>query len=90
MPNKNVFSIIYTSDAMYLSRQNYAGWRDMQDQFEGFKASLGEWYFDEILEFLEFEYPKNLLKPPQTWRGLLEELDTATHIECVRIECDKN
>jgi len=49
--------IIYTETDMLLSKRRYASWRDIQDEYQSFKTSLGPWEQDEIAEYLAAEYP---------------------------------
>lgn len=48
--------IVYCESRMLLDRGQYESWRDIQDAYQDYKASLGPWSEAEILEFLEDEY----------------------------------
>ncbi|MCJ8332281.1 MAG: hypothetical protein HRT89_02760 [Lentisphaeria bacterium] len=48
--------IIYLEDEMLLSKANYKDWREIQTKFEAYKASLGPWGEDEIIEYLKEDY----------------------------------
>ncbi len=48
--------IIYTEDAVLLSKRAWSSWRELQDSFPGYKASLGPWIAEETARFLEGEY----------------------------------
>jgi hypothetical protein len=48
--------IIYTEAGMLLSKRSYASWRDIQDEYQSYKASLGPWGQDEVAEYLTAEY----------------------------------
>jgi len=54
--------IIYTETAVFLSKKAYASWRDIQDEFSNFKASLGPWKSDAVTEYLQDHYSD--LAPP--------------------------
>lgn len=54
--------IIYTGSEILLSKKSYQSWREIQNEYSDFKASLGPWPVPETLEFLEFEYLE--LDPP--------------------------
>lgn len=46
---------------MLLSKEYFSSWREIQDRYAGFKASLGPWEHDEVIEYLTDEYSR--LKP---------------------------
>lgn len=48
--------IIYTEDAVLLSKRAWSSWREIQDAFLGYKASLGPWAAEETARFLQSEY----------------------------------
>ena len=50
--------IIYTESAMYLSKTAYPSWRDVQDEFCDYKASLGPWEVDAVTEYLQNDHPE--------------------------------
>ncbi len=54
--------IIYTESGVHLSKESYSSWREIQEVFSDYKASLGPWDVDEVVEFLGQEYAK--LSPP--------------------------
>ncbi|TDF35467.1 hypothetical protein EYS14_18790 [Alteromonadaceae bacterium M269] len=68
-------TIIYTEEEMLISIVNYQSWREIQDKYERFEASLGPWSIQEAISYLNDEYinlsPKaetqisNLLKGSQ-------------------------
>ena len=49
--------IIYTESDMLLSRKQYASWREIQDAYATYKASLGPWDHLEVISYLSDEYP---------------------------------
>ncbi|MBO2650812.1 hypothetical protein [Shewanella algae] len=49
-------TIIYLEDNMLISKENYESWRQIQDEYETYKASLGPWEVEEIIEYLSDEY----------------------------------
>ncbi|MCX6119090.1 MAG: hypothetical protein NT027_16255 [Proteobacteria bacterium] len=53
--------IIFTNEIVILSKKGYRNWREIQDEFESYKASLGPWTEKETIEWLCTEYPN--LKP---------------------------
>lgn len=48
--------IIYTEAAMFLSKKDYSSWREIQDEFSDYKASLGPWEADVVAEYLQHDY----------------------------------
>ncbi|MBN1254430.1 MAG: hypothetical protein JXA50_04085 [Deltaproteobacteria bacterium] len=48
--------IIYTETYMLLSKRSYGAWREIQEEFENYKASLGSWEDDEVIQYLSDEY----------------------------------
>ena len=48
--------IIYTETDMLLSKRAYTSWREIQDEYENYMASLGPWPDDEVVEYLANEY----------------------------------
>lgn len=50
-------TIIYLDDDMLISKKKYEVWREIQDEYENYKASLGPWSGEEIIEYLGEEYP---------------------------------
>jgi hypothetical protein len=53
--------IVYLrSGTMLLTKKPYQDWRTIQEDFEDYMASLGPWSGPEVLDFLQFEYPKDL------------------------------
>jgi hypothetical protein len=48
--------IIYTEAGVLLSKRKWASWREMQDAFPGYKASLGPRAVAETAQFLRDEY----------------------------------
>lgn len=55
---ENKIHIIYTRTEALLSLRRYESWREIQDEYAKYVASLGPWGGVEMEEFLEEEYPK--------------------------------
>ncbi len=47
---------MYTEAAVLLSKQSQLSWRELQAAIPGYKASLGPWSQDEVVEYLSVEY----------------------------------
>jgi hypothetical protein len=45
---------------MLLTKKPYSDWREIQEEFEDYMASLGPWSAAEALDYLQFEYPKEM------------------------------
>jgi hypothetical protein len=54
--------IIYTVGSMLLSRKAYASWREIQAEYPDYKTSLGPWSVEQVVEYLQSDYPE--LSPP--------------------------
>lgn len=48
--------IIYTESAMLVSKERFSSWREIQDRYAGFKASLGPWEDEAVIAYLSDEY----------------------------------
>ena len=48
--------IVYTERAVLLSKQSQLSWRELQAEIPDYKASLGPWSRDEVVEYLAAEY----------------------------------
>lgn len=48
--------IIYTDLNVILSKKEYDNWIQIQEDFADYKASLGPWHVDEMIDFLNEEY----------------------------------
>ena len=57
MESSTSLHIIYTKAEMLLSRRTYGSWREIQGEYTAYKASLGPWPADEVVEYLADEYP---------------------------------
>lgn len=49
--------IIHTETGLLLSKRAYPSWRAIQDAYPDYKASLGPWDADEVIDYLADEYP---------------------------------
>lgn len=48
--------IIHIETAMFLSKKAYSSWRDIQDDFADYKASLGPWEVDAVIAYLQSDH----------------------------------
>lgn len=55
--------LIYVGEEILLSRRAWTSWREIQDAFEGYKASLGPWVDAHVIEFLSDDHA---IAPPST------------------------
>jgi hypothetical protein len=77
MGDEALLYIIYLESRMLLSKKCYSGWRQIQDEFADYKASLGPWPVVEVLEFLCTEYPSHCpFNRQQIDRFLLSDEET--------------
>ena len=50
-------------DGMILTKKEYRTWREIQDEYDEYRASLGPWDVEEVIAFIRTDYPSN---PPFT------------------------
>jgi hypothetical protein len=79
MESSTQIHIIYTEAEMLLSRQVFASWREIQDAYETYKASLGPWSADEVVEYLEDEY-RDLSPAARVQMGSFLASGAETHV----------
>jgi hypothetical protein len=72
MSDKPLLHIIYLESQMLLSKKRYLDWRQVQDEFTDYKASLGPWSVTEILDFLYMEYPTHCPFPQEQIQAFLD------------------
>jgi len=48
--------IIFTEDEVLISTEPYASWREIQGEYDGYKASLGPWDAATVSSWLDEEY----------------------------------
>lgn len=46
-----------------LTKKAYDSWRGIQDEYDDYMTSLGPWLVDDVISFIEYEYPND---PPFT------------------------
>lgn len=56
---------------MLLSKKPYGSWREVQDEYENYKASLGPWSHDQVIEYLSDEYQDIQPSPREQVEALL-------------------
>lgn len=49
-------TIIHLENDMLISKENFESWREIQSKYENYKASLGPWDIEEVVEYLNDEY----------------------------------
>lgn len=54
-------TIIYLENDVLISKENFESWRQTQELYADYKASLGAWDVEQVIEYLNQEYPD--LKP---------------------------
>lgn len=68
--------IIYTESAVLLSKKQYKLWREIQDEYSDYKASLDPWTSEEIEEYLADEYSKIYPAAAEQVRGFIKASNT--------------
>jgi hypothetical protein len=48
--------LIYTETNVVLSKKQYGDWMQIQKEYPDYKASLGPWSLEEMIDFLNEEY----------------------------------
>lgn len=66
-------TIIHLEDDMLISKENFESWRQIQDEFENYQASLGPWSAQEVIEHLNDEYTNLNPKPDIQVSNLLSD-----------------
>jgi len=56
--------MIYTKTDVFLSKERYSTWREIQDKYDDYKASLGPWSVAAVISYLNDEY-RNLETPAE-------------------------
>ena len=79
------FTVIFTEDALYLSKRRFADWSEVQRSFASYKASLSDFDARGLVEFLEHEYGRGPSEDDESWREIVEGLAASPSIETVRI-----
>lgn len=49
--------IIYTETELLLSKESFPTWREIQDRYAEYKASLGPWEHDVVIDYLTLDHP---------------------------------
>lgn len=73
--NLHPITIVHTDHGMCLTTMQYADWREVQDVFSGYKASVGAWDLQVVLEYLPVEYPGQQPFPDESVRRLAKSVD---------------
>ena len=75
--------IVFLESGVLVSKKTYADWREIQEDFSDYKASLGPWKQDEVVEWLEFEYSNLSPSASEQIRSLMssdsESVELAWH-----------
>jgi hypothetical protein len=45
--------LIYLDDGLLLSKKRYSNWREIQDEFDTYVASLGPWSISDVIDFFQ-------------------------------------
>lgn len=58
MTDKDLRIIYLRDETVLVSKRAYRDWREIQDLYDQYMASLGPWPVDEVVDFLNDEYPE--------------------------------
>lgn len=50
-------TMVHTRRGMFLTKQRYTSWREVQAEHTDYMASLGPYSATELMEYLDLEYP---------------------------------
>lgn len=54
--NSTFHLIFLRAGAVLLSRKPYAGWREIQDEWDDYMTSLGPWTEEDVVDFFQQQY----------------------------------
>jgi hypothetical protein len=63
--------IIFTEEEVLISTKPYASWREIQDEYADYKASLGPWDAATVTSWLDEEYSDLVPKAEKQVEALL-------------------
>jgi hypothetical protein len=72
--------LIITQQGLFLSSKHYGSWRDIQDEFEDYQASLGAWTAEEMINFLCDEYGSDI-------PNIAAQVNDALKYDIYRLQC---
>lgn len=78
--NNMQITIIHLEDDMFISKESYDSWRQIQDEFESYKASLGPWDAEEVIEYLSDEYTNLNPSAEIQVKSLLQDAEQARKV----------
>jgi hypothetical protein len=64
--------IVYCWSQMLLDRKQYGSWRELQDAYDDYMASLGPWSEEEIVGFLKNDWGADDLQWQFTRRAIAD------------------
>jgi hypothetical protein len=76
--------IIYTENDILLSQKHYTSWIQIQNDFADYKASLGPWGVEEVIDYLRQEHSD--LEPAAEQQVVsFVSGSPANHLECLHL-----
>ena len=79
--------LIFTDSEVVLSKREYKSWREVQNDFFNYKASLGPWCPNEVIEYLIDD--QSNMEPDASTQ--VQELLISEHFEmALRFKSDDN
>lgn len=81
--NNQMFTIIYCETKMLISKRMYPNWQAVAKQFVDYKANLSPDTLENIVEYLDFDYPNFLSDTGCTWREVMENFASSSKNEFV-------
>lgn len=56
MNGETLLHIVYCKSQMLLTKRHYDDWRQIQSAFPDYKASLGPWTADEVMDYFRHDW----------------------------------
>ena len=57
-PVPPLLHLVFLTSQLLLTKKPYTHWTEIQAEFNDYKTSLGPWTSEEVIEFLQSEYPE--------------------------------
>jgi hypothetical protein len=64
--NSHSAHLVFLDSGVVLTKQSYSDWREIQGDFDDYKASLGPWTAAELADYFANDYTKDDAKWPFT------------------------
>ena len=87
-PQAAVITIVYLEHSMLLTKRPFAGWPHVKAQYPKYMTHLGPWSAEEVIEFLDDDYPSTITqRTGPAWRTIIERF-IANNLEEISLSKD--